>query len=230
MQPPPQWAEALLSSVDANLPLYCGQSTSLVLVALARLGITPQQAWAARVVGHLTGPIAHTLGPQVSVECVCAHTLGPQVSVECVCVCARLYVSVSVCAPLYVSVSVCAPLYVSVSVCAPLYVSVYVCAPVRECVCVCPPVRVCAHAHVGVFAAAMGRLTCAVASFCCPLIHWEEWAPLKDVPTLSSPSSTPARRHRHQYSGSCCRCWTSSCSPVAPSRPSPSLVPPNQTF
>ncbi len=123
MQPPPQWAEALLSSVDANLPLYCGQSTSLVLVALARLGITPQQAWAARVVGHLTGPIAHTLGPQVSVECVCAHTLGPQVSVECVCV--------------------CAPVRECVCVRAPVRECVCVRAPVRECVCVRAPVREC---------------------------------------------------------------------------------------
>ncbi|KAF5830609.1 hypothetical protein DUNSADRAFT_14256 [Dunaliella salina] len=64
MQPPAQWAEALLFSVHSNLPAYCGQSMSLVLVALARLGITPPQSWATRVVGHLTGPLAPGIGPQ----------------------------------------------------------------------------------------------------------------------------------------------------------------------
>ena len=43
MQPPPQWAHALLTSVSTNLDLYCGQSLSLVLVSLERLGNTPDQ-------------------------------------------------------------------------------------------------------------------------------------------------------------------------------------------
>lgn len=43
MQPPPAWSSALLASVSHNLSSYCGQSMSLVLVSLARLGITPDQ-------------------------------------------------------------------------------------------------------------------------------------------------------------------------------------------
>jgi len=67
LAPPGAWTAALLEAVSARLPLYCGQSTSLVLVALARLGVVPDQAWASAVVRHLTSAGTRGVGPQVRV-------------------------------------------------------------------------------------------------------------------------------------------------------------------